>query len=240
MPRFLHLLFFALLTLAALPAQAAEPATHDFDVRLRGVTVGTVRLDLMRQAGRYEARARIESAGLVSVLRPFSYSGTAVGADAGGRLVPARFEERADTGRRRSEAVLAYDGGAPRVIRYASSLPAAPDRPEPASQRDAVDPVTALAELLRDRPGDGVCGKSVTLFDGMRRSRVTLGEARREAGAVSCTGEYRRLQGFTPRELKRHVAFPLRVALTPAGGGLMRVARIEVASSYGLVTLDRP
>ena len=59
------------------------------------------------------------------------------------------------------------------------------------------------------------------------------------AGGVVCNGAYRRVLGFTEKELSRHRSFSFQIAFAPDGDSLMRARRIALQSVYGLATLDR-
>ncbi len=220
-------------------AQGAMQSEARYTIRIAGFTVGDMRLAARESDGAYSAASVIVSAGAARVFRRFSYRAEAQGRIDKGRLRPQRYEETADTGRRQSEAMLAYTRGVPRVLRYTSPVPASAGAPAASSQGGTVDPLTALYTLLRDQPEAGLCDRTITIFDGRRRSHVRLGAARRDGADITCTGEYRRLDGFTPRELRRHVAFPLTAVFTPIEGGLYRATHIELQSFYGLATVDR-
>ncbi len=236
------LFFLSVLSIlsAGLPvAHAAERNDTIYDVRLRGVTVGVLHLSVQQDTAAYAVEATVKDAGLMNVFRPISYLGTARGTLRDGLPQPVHFTELADTGRRQSQAALDYDGGRPRVTDYTSSNPPGPDTPDPTTQGDTVDPATALFAIFRDQPADAACNRRILIYDGMRRSHVALETLRREGDLLRCNGEYRRLQGFTPKELARNVAFPLEMTLAPVGAGMVRVVQVKLASSYGLATLDR-
>lgn len=220
-------------------AGTAQSQQHLYTIKVRGLPVGTLSLALEATARSYAAAARVESTGLAAIVRSFHFAGTSRGALDGGRPAPARYEETADTGRRQSRAVMVYKDGAPSVVEYASTSPWGADSPDPSTQDDALDPATALFSLFRAQEVGRTCGRTLVMFDGRRRSHVRLGDARSEGGETVCEGEYRRLAGFTPEELSRHVAFPMRVVLTTGPDGLARIERVEVRSVYGLATLHR-
>ena len=231
-------LVLAALLMAGAPGAQAE-GTAEYVIKVRGITVGSFRLTATQTGARYSVSGGIVSAGLATIVRRFSYAGLSRGILRGGRLLPESYREVADTGRRQSEVVIDYQDGVPTVTRYASNNPPGPDSPDPATQAGTLDPMSALFAVFRDRPGDAVCGETIAMFDGRRRSQLVLAAAQRGGARLRCSGEYRRLQGFTEKELSRHVAFPLTVIYAPNGNGGVHVERVEVTSVYGLATLDR-
>jgi len=208
-------------------------------MKIRGFTVGTVRLDSRTAANRYTVNGLIENTGLTRIFRKFAYRGAAWGIVNGAQLNPLVYRENADTGRRVSEVELSYDQGVPRVLRYISPKPAGPDAPDPESQSGTVDPLTAIYALLRDVPRSGACKLDVVIFDGRRRSRIFMGQAA-DAGAIPvCKGVYERLQGFTAKEVSRHTRFDFVLSYSDPGTGRLRVEKIVFDSFYGTAALVR-
>lgn len=239
MRRLIPFLTLPVLWLCAASASAAEGSDSEFVIRLRGFAVGAMHLSIQQDEVSYGVEAQVKDAGLLSVFRSFSYRGTSRGALRDARPEPAYFEDATDTGRRQSQAVLDYAGSVPRVTHYASSTPPGPDTPAPATQGDTIDPTTALYMMFRDQPEGTACNRTILMYDGMRRSHVVLNKPRRDGDVLRCAGEYRRLQGFTAKDLARNVAFGLEMTLKAAGNGMVHVTHVEISSSYGLVTLDR-
>jgi hypothetical protein len=239
MPRLYLCLLLLLIALPAPPLVAQTRAEAVYDLSLRGFTLGRFRLAAEESGAAYSLAAAVDSTGVARIFRRFSYRATARGRLAEGRLQPLHYEEVADTGNRRSEAVLDYAGGAPRVLRYTSPGPVGADSPDPATQGGTLDPLSALHALLRDQPAAGLCDRTLVIFDGRRRSHIRLGPPRAAEGGVTCAGEYRRLQGFTAEEVARHVAIPLRVRYAPLGAGRMRALRVEMDTVYGLAAVHR-
>ncbi|KMW58136.1 hypothetical protein AIOL_003107 [Candidatus Rhodobacter oscarellae] len=147
---------------AALPVLAGPDR---FDLKVAGLRIGVVQMEATESATRYGVQANIRSTGLAAAIRHFSYSGAAAGLVRDGRLVPERYQETADTGRRSSSALMTYRGGVPTVLEYSSPRAAAPDAPDPATQGGTLDPLSAVYALLRDVPATQACTLNVTIFD---------------------------------------------------------------------------
>lgn len=225
------------IVLSAGAGQAAETAV--FDIALRGIPAATLRLTGEQSGGRYAVAGRLESAGLVAMVRKVRYDAAAQGAVSGRRYTPSRYSEQADTGRRQSSAVMEYRRGVPQLKRYDPPRDAGETVLDPATQGGTVDPLTALFAALRDVPAGEECNLKLAMFDGKRRSQLVLGAPKPAEGGVTCAGEYRRLEGFSAEEMAEKPRFGFTMALTPAEGGLMQVQRVRTETIYGPAVMTR-
>ncbi len=223
--------------LAALPAHAEDPVI--FDLSIRGILAGTLSFSGQATDGRYAVSGRLESAGLVGMIRQVRYDGQAEGSLQQGRFTPVRYREQADTGRRQSESVMEYRGGVPQVKVYNPPRDLGSDGIDPATQGGTVDPLTALFATLRDVAPGEECNRSLTMFDGKRRSQLVLGAPAAVEGGLACPGEYRRLAGFSADDMAEKSRFPFTVRLVPGTSGLMQVEEVTMESIYGNARLKR-
>lgn len=224
-----------LLAALALPVPQAGAAggAAEFAVSIRGFRVASLTLSGRRDGAAYDVTGTLASAGLLGWVRHIRYDASVTGRFLGPRPVPSRYVENADTGKRRSQAVMAYRDGVPQVKSYNPPRPPAVQEIAPVTQGGTVDPLTALYMVLRDVPRAGACDLRLTLFDGRRRSQVVLGPAETSGGRIACAGEYRRLQGFTDADMAEKSRFPFRLTYDDAGGGLVHVTEISMDTLYG-------
>lgn len=232
------------LALAVLAAVLAAPSCRAedlvvFDLSIRGIWAGTLSFTGEAKEGRYAVSGRLESAGLVGLVRQIRYDGQAEGSLRQGRFTPARYREQADTGRRQSQSVMEYRRGIPQVKVYNPPRDLQSDGIDPATQGGTVDPLTALFATLRDVPPGGECNQTLTMFDGKRRSQLVLGTPSAVEGGVACPGEYRRLAGFSARDMAEKARFPFTLRLGLAESGLMQVKDVTMESIYGNARLKR-
>lgn len=223
--------------LAALPSHAEDPVV--FDLSIRGIRAGTLSFSGQATDGRYTVSGRLESAGLVGLVRQVRYDGQAEGSLRQGRFTPARYSEQADTGKRQSESVMEYRRGIPQVKVYNPPRDLQADGIDPATQGGTVDPLTALFATLRDMPPGQECNRTLTMFDGKRRSQLVLGAPAAIEGGIACPGEYRRLAGFSADDMAEKTRFPFTVRLVPGASGLMQVDEVTMESIYGNARLKR-
>lgn len=234
----LQCLVLALALLTA-PLARAETTEARFAMTILGVTAGHMDLSGRIENGRYSVTAQMRSTGLMRAVRSFAYRGASQGRFVQGQFRPERHEGRGSGGNRGSELEIAYRDGVPQILRYVSEREDGPDTPSPDSQRGTLDPLTTLFAVLRDVPGDALCGQQIAHFDGRRSSRIAMRPAPPEDGRRVCLGEYRRLQGYTPKELAERPRVAFRVEYSPRADGLWQVETLSFRSPYGPAALDR-
>ncbi|WP_245890923.1 DUF3108 domain-containing protein [Albidovulum aquaemixtae] len=224
----------------AAPSTAEQNDRAVFDLSLRGIHAGTLSVSGAIEGGRYAVAGVLQSGGLLALVRKVRYDARSQGRYTGGRFTPARYEEDADTGKRKSQSVMEYRSGVPQVKVYNPPKPPRDGDLDPATQGGTVDPLTALYAALRDVPAQSACRLKLTLFDGRRRSQVALGEPKKNGdGGVSCAGEYRRLAGFSANDMAEKSRFSFVLRYEPTGGGKLRVRDISMDTLYGKGRLTR-
>ncbi|AZB56175.1 DUF3108 domain-containing protein [Cereibacter sphaeroides] len=228
----------ALMLLMAGPA-AAQSDEAVFDLVLRGVRAGTLSFAGSEQDGRYAVNGRLQSGGLVSLLRTVRYDARASGRIVRGRPQASAYSEKADTGRRQSEVQLAWRNGRPVVERYEPARKPRSYDVDPAAQRGTVDPLTALYAALRDVDPGQECRTSLEIFDGRRRTQVVLGAPQAAEGGVACAGEFRRIAGYSEEDMAEKSRFPFTLRYEPTAEGRMRVVQVATDTIYGKATLRR-
>ena len=101
--------------------------------------------------------------------------------------------------------------------------------------------MTVIFAALRDRPADKACSMQLDVFDGKRRSRVALGNPQAGAGGatITCTGEYRRIKGWSPEDMAERTQFPFQMRYERQADGMYRVVEITTPTTLGRATLRR-
>ncbi len=224
---------------AAAPARADQTDSAVFDLTLKGIHAGTLSVSGAISGNSYVASGVLKSGGLVAIVKKVRYDARSRGTVRNGRFTPSRYAEDADTGSRQSQSVMDYRAGVPQVKTYNPPRTADDGGVNPSSQGGTVDPLTALYAALRDVPEAEACSLAVYMFDGKRRSQVVLGDPKSDGKGVSCPGEYRRLEGFSPRDMAEKSRFPFVMRLEPTGDGRMRVVEISMDTLYGKGRLKR-
>jgi hypothetical protein len=225
----------SLVSVALAPAQA-ESYEARFDFRVSGIRAGEVVIGGEQSGGRYAAIARVNTAGLVGVFADFYFDGAASGRlAANGLVVPAEFNSRSKSTRAERVTHIDWEGGTPVSV---SVEPPRGSAPDPATQAGTLDPVSASFAILRDAPVDELCNKSVDVFDGSRRSRISLGAPAAADGRLVCPGRFTRIEGEA-HDLSSDQDYGFTVVFQPNGDGIAKLERIETRTDFGPAVLQR-
>ncbi|NRB34925.1 MAG: DUF3108 domain-containing protein [Rhodobacteraceae bacterium] len=218
----------------ALPvsAMADQPV---YAVRILGVKVGEMKLASQENANSYSVAASFNTTGLAGALSRVYFNVTAQGGKSGDRFVPSRYTEQMDTGERVENGALTWQGGLPRRdgerFEDSNQLPAA-------QVRGAVDPMTGLFIVARDRPAEALCNIDQKIYDGERLTKIVFTKRETRGDAVICSGRFQRLAGYSQDDLENNAIFPLTVTYRPAGDQ-MQMTEVRVKTIYGDATLNR-
>ena len=231
----------ALAAILSTPAGAEEREDLLFDVRIAGIKAGELQIASRTNDTRYSLRGRLESTGLVAFVRKVRYD-----ADVQGRVLqmnrlqPEFYREETNTGRRVSAAEMGYRDGVPDVQKTAPPRAPDPRDVDPSTQGGALDVLTALFVILRDRPDEAACGPALRTFDGRRAARVDMTPKPESRGrGILCRGVYTRVAGFSEEDMAERRVFPFTVMREAGENGHWRVTRIDVQSLYGRAQLLR-
>jgi len=210
-----------------------------FDLTVRGIGAGSLRFSATQKGTGYAVAGRLESGGLVGMLRKIRYDASARGTISKGRYVPSSYTEQADTGKRQSAATMDYKRGVPQLKSYDPPREAQAGDVDPATMGGSVDPLTALYATLRDVDAGNECNVSLQMFDGRRSTQLRLSKPQANGATVVCAGEYRRLAGYSAGEMAEKTRFPFTLTYAPASEGRMQVVEVAMDSLYGKATLKR-
>jgi hypothetical protein len=238
---FIRILFVlaSLAIVATGPVRADQKDSAVFDLTLKGIHAGTLSISGAMQGSSYAVAGVLKSGGLVALVRKVRYDAKAQGNVRGNSFTPVRYQEDANTGKRRSQSTMEYVGGVPKLKAYNPPRPARETGIDPSTQGGTVDPLTALYAALRDVPASEACTLRIFMFDGQRRSQVVLAKPQKNGNEVTCNGEYRRLEGFSTKEMSEKQRFAFRLRYEPAENGFLRVTEISMDTLYGKGRLNR-
>lgn len=238
MKQFLKIMGVCALPLSmVVPHVAAADGTTNakFSVAIRGITAGTLTIKGKEGGGNYTAFGVLQSGGLIGLVAKVKYTASSWGTVKGATFKPARYDEKADTGKRKSSASMSYKGGVPSVKDYVAS----PNGVKPSTQKGTVDPMTALYAAFRDVSKEDVCKLSVVMYDGKRRSQVKLASPRADGDLIKCDGEYRRLKGFSAEDMAEKSRFPFNLYYAKTSEGRYRVEKVVTHTLYGNAVMRR-
>ncbi len=205
-----------------------------FDLSIAGLRVATVGLAVKQEGAGYSARGVLRGSGVIGSLVNLAFEGTVQGvAGADGALQPQRYVAVRGKGDKAREVVMRYAQGVPQEVTL--TPPRKRSRPYDIAhgeQGGTLDPVSAAAALLPDRPAAAACERVIEIFDGTRRSRITLGARQALEGGMRCAGAYERVAGYSPKSMQEQTRFNFVLSYR-AVGEVMQLMRIEMETEYG-------
>jgi hypothetical protein len=229
-------LFGAAIALAGTgAAQAGEQMVYD--IQLLGISLGQLYLAGEEARGSYAVEARFRSSGLMAAVSGFSAAMSVEGRVQGNAFAPLAYREDVETAQRRTWAELRYAGGVPRLTGEKQGTETAPPV-DPATQAGTLDPLTPTWIVMRDQPRDGLCRMDEVLFDGARRTRITLKPVGQEGDRVRCSGRFERLAGYAPEDLAQQSTVPMVLIYEP-WGEMMRLQSLRFGTPLGQVQVTR-
>lgn len=225
----------------ALPALPAG-ADQLWSVHAFGIKVGEMRVTMAQGAGTYEGKGNFHTTGLAGILADIHFDVTAKGRVNGPKMRPKFYKGSINTGKRQSQTELDFSGAIPKKIAGADA-PAVPIDPD--SLRGAIDPMTMMWLILRDRDTPD-CTLAQTQFDGTRLTAIRLNRRELDGDDIICHGSYDRLGGYTQAELDEMSTSPLSITYRKDGkasgntsGDTWRIVRVYVRTRHGPATLHR-
>lgn len=223
---------------ATTAAQAAEQLRQVYDVSVSGVRVGVLEMAANVENGAYAATGSITSRGIAGVLFPFTLSGTSAGRIKGqGQLEPVRYSGTQKDDNRRDVSIR-YTRGTPTFVEWVPQRKVRKHDVAFANQRGTLDPISASYAVLMPLPADKACGRTLEIYDGSKRSRIIVGQPQTSGAQVVCSGVYRRVAGFSPKQMSEKVDFPFTVTYD-AVDGMLTVNSIQLDSVIGRAVMRR-
>lgn len=238
---FMRLLIpLAILAALSTPAWAETRSSAVYDITLRGIRGAVFSFGSIEDAGRYSTTGTVKTSGILSAIRKISYFAKSQGAKRGTRYIPSTYEESRTLGGDSSGSRITYRGGVPQTRVYDPPRPNYSPKLDYAEQGGTVDPMTAAFAVFRDMPKDEVCTFSSFLFDGTRRAQVVTGSPKAEGNFLICDAEYRRIDGYSEREINEEgTRFAFKLTYGEGANGLWHVKRVDMNTTYGRGSMVR-
>jgi hypothetical protein len=219
-----------------------------YDIRVGGLTLASIDLKAVVDAGRYVATSFVATKGLADVFVSSDVQALATGSVQGKTIVPRTYNSDIRGGEKRQLVGLLFGDKGP--IAVDSAPPYDTRFPVPEELKlSTIDPVSSIlyVALGSSVQSSAPCGVNVPIFDGRRRYNLKLafeGNDKVSAKgvyngpALHCVAQYQRVAGFKPPKngKKPTVVPPIDVWLAPMNGGEMLVpVRMEIDSDFGAV-----
>lgn len=246
-----HLTLAALMSLAALPAQA-EPVRAQYRAYAAGLPILQMDADWDVRPGAYRVHLVFRTVGALSVAYDSRSDSVAEGRFGDARVLPSRFYSAGTLRGAQRVTQIDYPGGTPQVRQLVPPNDEEREPVPPGDQAGTADSLSALALLIRDVNLTGRCDGQLRTFDGRRLGELaartgpvqTLDPTSRSsyAGpALRCDFEGRQLGGFMRDGDQAALRRPQRGTAwfaAAAPGGPKLPVRIEFQTRWaGAVTM---
>ncbi|HBZ44119.1 MAG TPA: hypothetical protein DEO85_08720 [Maritimibacter sp.] len=177
-------------------SQPAQAATEKYRVALRGFPVGMMTVTDQRGGnGVYDAKSHFKTTGLAGVVREVYFTMQSRGRHKGASLYPVHFVEDMNTGKRKSNGKVQFNGGDARW-----------------------DPNTAMIAVLADRPVAQGCAFDESVFDGKRTHQLKIWTVSESEGQLNCKGTFTRTAGYTAKQLSSRMGYTFTISYNNQGG----------------------
>jgi Protein of unknown function (DUF3108) len=191
-------------------ALAQSKLIVQYTISAAGISIGKSELTAQITGSEYSASATGQASGFLSVLVKGEGTARVRGAIANGVLRPAQFTAAIKRDSENSEITMTIDGGsvaelsAQNAVLDADRVPVTDDH-----RKGIVDPLTAVL-LLNGSPGtmsDGICQRTLPIFDGRRRYDLDLKFSRMDQAktakgyqgpVVVCAVKFKPIAGHHP------------------------------------------
>lgn len=242
----------ALFLTAVIGIQASASGTADVDRALRvddarfgvfvaGIRIGNFNLAAQSDGRSYGTSAIARETGLVSWLADFRYTASAVGWMRAGTLVPVSFEESLTENGELSSTEIKFKNGKPYEVVMTGDLSESESPLDPVRQGEVLDPLTVMYLMTRNVQSSEACNSSFVMFDGVRRSRLSLGTPVPLGDGFECRSSYERIEGWTEEEMNEQTVFPFDLQYEQLDGraGWYRMVEISAPTSLGRFRVRR-
>ncbi|WP_380057225.1 DUF3108 domain-containing protein [Falsihalocynthiibacter sp. SS001] len=217
----------------------AQNESARYRLYVGGIPAGELVFNARNNGKTYQVAGSVRSTGLVGAIVKVGYGAQVSGTIVGGKLQPSAYTEQASTGRRDQGSKLSYKNGVPQLLQATPPRKKREWDLEPSGQKGTLDPLSMIYTLLREVDQQDACSLNQRMFDGRRLTEVILGAPSVKDGLISCAGVYRRLGGFSPKDMAEKNEFRFSVTYAPTATGRYVVDRLSSESLYGKAVIKR-
>lgn len=221
-----------------LTASVAQAERLQFSISVGGFPVGTIETNGTVKGNQYSATGKMRTSGLVSMIRSFKYDGKVRGSVRGDTFMPKSYSEQFDTGSRVSNVAMSYSNGVPRVDKYVPKRAPRPYDIKASAQKGTVDVLTGAYATLRDVKAENLCNKTIKMFDGRRRTNISLKKPKISGDGATCSGIFSRIAGYPADDLAKQKHFPFTLSYTKRGD-VYSLQEFTTQSTLGKVRAKR-
>ena len=232
--------FFLIFIFACTAAHSSKSYKGVFSLKIRGLPIGTLSFLGTHENSNYKISGELKSGGIFKFINKQRYKATVTGTSANNNFKPVIYNELRNKKGKKSSAKLAYKNGIPQIREYDPPRQIKEGSVNPNTQGGTVDPLTALYVTLRDNYSLKPCQLELEVFDGKRKSQVRLfPELKKRGDLIMCIGEYKRLAGFSKKDMDEKIRFPFNIFYQKTNEHTYYVKKLVIETIYGTAILTR-
>ena len=231
---------FAILTMFSLATPIlAQQTAHRFSLYVSGIKAGTINTITTKNGSAFSVSGTLTPTSLMRRIRKVGYSGQSAGILQNSTFRTNRYSGQTQTGSRKSQVQMRFNNGTPSVDAYLPEREARAYDIDPAAQNGTIDPLTAAATLFDDQATANLCNRTIPMFDGRRRSKLSLAKPQINDTGATCDGAYTRLAGFSPEDMQERVNFPFTLVYTRIDAENYRLMSFTTKTTFGSARAKR-
>jgi hypothetical protein len=150
-----------------------------------------------------------------------------------------KYLGNARTGSRNSKVKMHWSSKRPVVDTYTPTREKRNYDITPSKQGGTMDLLTAAYVTFKTVAAKDLCNVTHKMFDGRRRSQLSLGKPKVSGKIATCSGNYKRIAGFSPHQLKKGVNFPFTMYYEQQDDGNYRFKVFTSAATFGKIRAVR-
>jgi len=204
-----------------------------------GFRAGTITVNGNETTNRYAVKGAVTPTRLLKRIKDVGYTGSAKGTLKAGIMATTQYDGNARTGSRNSVVKMHWSGRKPVVDTYTPRRETRTYDITPAKQAGTIDLLTAAYGVFKSAPLDGLCATKYDMFDGRRRSHLTLGKPSVSGKIATCQGTYKRVAGFSPHNMQKKVTFPFTMHYEVQDDGTYRFRGFSADATFGKISARR-
>mgnify|MGYP001025490610 CR=1 FL=1 len=229
---------FCLVTAITLPASAqAENIT--LNLYAYGLKAGTILINGAENSAAYSVKGLLSPSRLLKTFKDVGYTGSAAGTIRQGAYFTRRYSGHARTGSRNSIVKMHWNGASPFVDRYSPERDRRDYDITPFEQTGTKDLLTAAYITFKTVISDELCNTTHDMFDGRRRSKISLDAPKISGNTAICTCGYKRISGFSTHQMQKGVNFPFTMRYERQDDGTFRFQEFTSEATFGKIRAIR-
>ncbi len=227
-----------LVTAITLPVSAqAENIT--LKLYAYGLKAGTISINGAENTAAYSVKGLLSPSRLLKTFKDVGYTGSAAGTIRKGAYFTRRYSGHARTGSRNSIVKMHWKGASPIVDRYSPERERRDYDITPSKQTGTKDLLTAAYITFKTVTRDDLCNITHDMFDGRRRSQISLNAPKISGDIAICTGSYKRIAGFSAHQMQKGVNFPFTMRYERQNDGTYRFQEFTSEATFGKIRAIR-